>query len=97
MKPPIRKGSMGSIEIRKVVAVSSNCMGRSCMSVPLRVRSDSERRRGQESSTWPVDGTSEAPTLRWILEGGEGDSAKSKVLHTTPYMKPKKSQSSSAK
>ena len=58
------KGSMGSIEIRKIVAVSLNCMGPSRMSVPLRVSSDSERRCGQESSTRLVDETSKAATLR---------------------------------
>ena len=64
MNQPMWKGSMGSIEIRRIVAVSLNCMGRSRMSVPLRANSDSERRYGQESSTWLVDETSKAPTLR---------------------------------
>lgn len=47
------------MEIRKVVAVSLNCMGRSRMSAPLRVILDNERR-----FTWPINETSKATTLR---------------------------------
>lgn len=58
MNPP--KARWGSIKMRKVVAVSLKCMGRSRMSVPLRLNSDSERRR----STWLVNETSKALTFR---------------------------------
>ena len=70
-KPTIWEGSVGSIEIRKVVAVSQGCRGRSRISVPLRAILDSECRRGQEGSTWPMHETCRASTLRQMLERGE--------------------------
>ena len=37
-------------------------MGRSSMSIPLRVNSDSERQREHQRSIWPVKEISKAPT-----------------------------------
>ena len=60
MEPRMCKGSRELHGDKKGCCCLIKLHGRSRMSGPLRVISDNERRRGQESSTWPVNERSKA-------------------------------------